>query len=142
MNGTVGGIFAVMCSGTMNVSGSISADAAGFRGGDSGNGYATDEWQGEDICMTNVAEHSCKSPDTFAIDQGGGAADAIGGGGGGGGYTNGSDGDHIGGSTWGAGGIGYGAPDGSTMFFGGGGGGGATSMTQELDTPNRAKAVA
>jgi len=128
-NGDVGGIVAIMCQGSLQVSGAIRADGAGFRGGDSGNGYATDQWQGEGIlCVRNSAEHYCKSPDRFASDQGGGAADAIGGGGGGGGYTSGSDGDHVGGSSWGAGGGGYGAPDGSTRFFGGGGGGGATSI--------------
>jgi len=128
-NSTVGGIFAVMCSGTLNVSGAISADYYGFRGGDSGNGYATDQWQGEGIlCNRSDPSHYCKTPDTYAIDQGGGAADQIGGGGGGGGYSSGNSGDNIGGSTWGQGGFGYGAPDLSTMFFGGGGGGGATSM--------------
>lgn len=128
-NGDVGGIFVVMCQSTLNVSGSINVDGTGFRGGDSGNGYATDQWQGEGVlCMRNNADHFCKSPDTFSIDQGGGAADQIGGGGGGGGFVNGSDGDHIGGSNWGQGGRATGSPDGSTRFLGGGGGGGATSI--------------
>lgn len=128
-NGAAGGIFAVMCNGTMTVSGIISADAAGFRGGDSGNGYATDQWQGESILSpSDQAIHYYQTPSTNASAQGGGAGDSIGGGGGGGGYSNGVDGDHVGGSIWGLGGIGQGAPDGATMFFGGGGGGGATSI--------------
>lgn len=48
-NGMAGGIFAVMCRGTLTVSGSISADGYGFRGGRSGNGYQTDQWQGESM---------------------------------------------------------------------------------------------
>ena len=128
-NGSWGGILPIMCTSIMTVSGTVSVDGAGFRGGDSGNGYATDQWQGEGIlCARDQSDHYCQTPNTTRSVQGGGAADAIGGGGGGGGYTPGVDGDHVGGSTWGQGGAGYGAPDGSTLFFGGGGGGGATSI--------------
>lgn len=128
-DGAVGGILAVMCQSTLTISGEINADGYGFRGGLSGNGYATDQWQGEGIqSPSDQIAHYYQTPNITPSAQGGGAADGIGGGGGGGGYGNGADGDHIGGSTWGRGGEGQGAPDLSTMFFGGGGGGGATSM--------------
>ncbi len=128
-NGSYGGIIPVMCQNYLNVSGILSADYLGFHGGDSGNGYALDQWQGESVLSPGTqANHWYQTPNTWASDQGGGAADQIGGGGGGAGCANGSDGDHIGGSTWGKGGIGRCSGDGSTMSLGGGGGGGATSI--------------
>lgn len=49
-NGTWGGIFAVMCSGTMNVTGSVNGAGYGFRGGNRGEYSApvrAQGWQGE-----------------------------------------------------------------------------------------------
>jgi hypothetical protein len=128
-SGVFGGIIPVMCSSYMNVSGSFTADYLGFHGGDSGNGYATDQWQGESVLSPgSQPQHWYQTPNTAASGQGGGAADQVGGGGGGAGCSNGNDGDHVGGSTWGQGGRGRCSSDGQTMSLGGGGGGGATSI--------------
>ncbi len=126
-DGTVGGIFAVMCQNQATISGAIDVVGYGFRGGASGNTYQTDQWQGESILtLSNFANHYYQTPDRTPSAQGGGAADNIGGGGGGAGFSAGQDGDTIGGSSWGYGGIGYGTPNLSQIFFGGGGGGAAT----------------
>ncbi|MCA0352064.1 MAG: carboxypeptidase regulatory-like domain-containing protein [Chloroflexi bacterium] len=128
-NGHVGGIIAFMCQNNATIGGLINGDASGFRGGDSGNGYQTDQWQGEGIiCTSNNSTHYCQTPNITPSAQGGGAADAIGGGGGGAGCAAGGDGEHIGGSTWGRGGIGHCTTDGTRLYFGGGGGGSATSI--------------
>ena len=126
-NGIVGGIFAVMCQNQATISGAIDLSGRGFRGGASGNTYQTDQWQGESILSpSGYTDHYYQTTNRTPSAQGGGAANNIGGGGGGAGYSPGSDGDHVGGSDHGWGGIGHGTPNLSQIFFGGGGGGAAT----------------
>jgi hypothetical protein len=139
-NGNWGGILAVMCSGTMTVSGSINASGYGYRGGAAppsvqrATGRIGETWVGDN----NIPATSRSSSAT----GGGGAynnnADA-GSGGGGGGYassgTSGAFGHATNGSGPGQGGgtVGYSDLNIQT-FFGGGGGSGSNSYTS--DQPN------
>lgn len=113
-NGTVGGILAFIASGTVTVTGNISASEKGFRGPASGaNGT-----QGEGYLGTGNTSET-------ANGNGGAAAQARGGAGGGGNGTAGSQGgDGSGAPDSGGrpGGSAYGSADLTTMTFGGAGG--------------------
>ena len=140
-NGDWGGILAVMCSGTMSISGNIDASGFGFRGG---NGYYTpySRWEGQ--CDTISGEGTAGPPTQVlcnANGNGGGAGynhwlgkyDASGGGGGGNG-SPGGDGGHKGGGSQnpnvGIGGNATGTSDLTAAVFGGGGGGGGARVGQ------------
>lgn len=118
--GTVGGIIAFLCSGTVSIVGSISAAGRGFIGGTEGDGQPG--LQGE-ASIDGTEIHS-----TAANGMGGGGGDdgdgAAAGGGAGGGHsssgTNGQAGSRPGGTGGGTGG----SADLNTMVFGGAGGGG------------------
>jgi hypothetical protein len=129
-NGSWGGIVAVMCSGTMNLTGSIDSSGSGFRGGPGGTGNVT---------CTGYSGESYSGPSTVICtpNSGGGGAgpdhkigvyDAVGGGGGGYGNAGGNGGNKgTGGGTNPGSGIGgnpYGSLSLTSVFFGSGGGGG------------------
>lgn len=126
-NGTVGGILAFLCSGTLTVAGTISATGKGFRGGVSVAGESTQSYSGE-----SSTGASSQSTDP-AGNAGGGGRKVMGfqgpGGGGGGNGTAGTDGDAYGGSIpyKGIGGDVSGNNSLTTITFGGGGGGGANA---------------
>ncbi|MGH7746070.1 MAG: LamG-like jellyroll fold domain-containing protein, partial [Candidatus Dormibacteria bacterium] len=126
-NGTVGGILSNLCSGTITATGSIVADATGFRGGAVISGNSKVEGNsGEGTVGASVVQNTANG------NGGGGGTysstfDGTGGGGGGGDSTLGSNG--VIGESGSAGGIGgnvSGSNDLTTMTFGGGGGTGAT----------------
>jgi len=114
-NGTWGGIVAVMCRGTMNVSGSISVAAMGYRGGRAGNDDNNTQGEG----YPGLGIHRSE-----ANGNGGGGGHAAPGGGGGYG-TAGTASIGTGGSS--AGGVAVGVSDLSVTFLGGGGGGGGSN---------------
>jgi hypothetical protein len=125
-NGTVGGIVAFMCSGTVTVDsgGKITAKGLGYRGGAAGDaGTSYIGTQGESHNATGAVS-------TAANNGGGGGGDSLSGtveaGGGGGGYgVAGGNGAAEGAGTGGTGGGTYGQADlNTTMYFGSGGGGG------------------
>lgn len=150
-NGTVGGILSFLCSGTVTVTGTISANGGngnaasgtntatggsggGFRGGDAV--YTTQSYAGEGSAGATVAQ-------TTANGNGGGGgyvsnpgAGVNSGGGGGSNGTSGNAGTIATGLTAIAGAAGglSGSSDLTTMVFGGGGGGGGTENT---DNPER-----
>jgi hypothetical protein len=133
-NGSTGGIFAFLANGTVVVSGTISANGTGFRGGYPGavNDGKVSGGTGESE-QQPLADNRTGSDATNVSPVGMG-------GGGGGGNTGGSGGSHGGGGGGGhatvglpgdgsgvaGGGIG-GAADLTAMVFGGGGGGGGAS---------------
>ncbi|NOX61185.1 MAG: hypothetical protein GXP42_04460 [Chloroflexi bacterium] len=135
-NGTTGGIFAVMCSGELNVTGTIDASGQGFRGGNVNGSNGGTGQQGESelgIGTYTPAAHCQEGGDTNRNGAGGGggngdnnpSVNARGGGGGGGGNgTVGGRGEcsyfHAGGQ----GGWTLGEPTLHSIFFGGGGGAG------------------
>lgn len=133
-NGDWGGIFAVMCSSAMNMSGSINASGAGFRGGSGGSGGSPSPgrhgYQGEGITTTGGYS---QWPNT--LGGGAGMADYAsgdgGGGGGGGSYAspaqNGTKDSIHPNQDYGRGAIDVvGDSLLNSAYFGGGGGGGGT----------------
>jgi hypothetical protein len=123
-NGTVGGILAFLCNGTLTVTGTITAVGKGFRGGGASN--TTDGWAdyGEGYNRT-LGVNGGNNP---ISNEGGGASKAAGryaaGSGGGGHATAGSNGVPYDESSPGTGGlIGTDSADGTSMIFGGGAGG-------------------
>ncbi len=135
-NGTHGGIFAVMCNGTMTITGSISvngtdgptcsgaycqtsiANGGGFRGGRALNTGGSPGYQGEGTSGGGTTSKSANG------NGGGGAGSPVSNGssGGGGGHANaGQNGQR---SDFGNGGGSAGAADLINMVFGGAGGGG------------------
>lgn len=124
-NGTVGGILAFLASGTVTVTGNITASGKGFRGGAGASSANTYGVQGESVSGTGTAITSANSS---AGGGGAGFANQGGGGGGGAGHstvgTAGSYGENpplIGGD---AGTTSADTADLTTMIFGSGGGGG------------------
>ena len=133
-NGTVGGILAFIASGTVTVTGTISANGGnassgtgatggGFRGGNGGTSAGSSTgFAGEGISGTGGAQ-------TAANGNGGGGGNTAGAGNaagaGGGNGTAGSNGQSTSSQTGGTGGAVAGTTDLTTMVFGGGGGGGA-----------------
>jgi hypothetical protein len=114
-NGTVGGIIALMSNGSLTVSGSLSANAIGFRGGVSINSPPSTGQQGEG----NLAAGGTLSTSANGSGGGGGAdasPDTTPGGGG-----NGASGSA--GGNGGTGGLLTGNAGLTTALFGGGGGG-------------------
>lgn len=139
-NGTVGGIIAFLCSGTLTVNGTISAEACGFRGGSrpaQGNhnpGLCGESYLGTWDAAQRTANYgaggggtSDSSPPGHAGNAGGGAGHAIAGIGGGVGHA-------TGGAAPGDGGIAYGGQDLiATIRFGSGGGSGSNSYNSGSD---------
>lgn len=128
-NGTVGGIIGWLCSGTVTVTGTVSASGTGFRGGAAGSN--TDQYgdSGE-----GTAGASFNNVSSAANGNGGGAGlQALEGGNGGGGGGNGTAGTT--GTTQGAnpgpgvGGSTGGSADLTTLDLGGGGGTGGRALT-------------
>lgn len=112
--GSVGGILAFICNGTVTVNGTISANGRGFRGGNAGNNGDNGGYSGEGSGQASTLQ----------------AADPTGNGGGsnrvssaGGGYANTTQSNENG-TPVNVFGTSVGTTDLSTMFFGGGGGGG------------------
>ena len=86
-NGSWGGIFAVMCNGSMNISGTIDATGLGFRGGIS---YNTGQNQGGPFAQTGEGTSVASLWQVNANGNGGGGGEQNshgGPGGGGGGHT-------------------------------------------------------
>jgi len=119
-DGDVGGILVFKCSGTLTVTGTISASGKGFLGGSSVTGVSTGGKQGEGtVGAANTTSISNN-------DNGGGGGQTAGGGGAGGGLgTAGSDGLRSS-VPFSTGGIVAGTADLTTFVLGGGGGSGAT----------------
>ena len=120
-NGSVGGVLAYLCNGLTNVTGSISANGKGFRGGSAVIGGQA--WSGEGTGGASVLQRT-----ENGTGGGGGQGDSgnRGPGGGGGGYaTAGVTGDPSNGNLGGVGGTTYGNEALTTLMLGGGGGGGA-----------------
>ena len=121
-NGTVGGILALMSSGQVTITGTISASGKGHRGGPTSTQGVTQGLSGEGSSGTYASQ-------TAANGSGGGGGygttGSTGAGGGGGHAAAGSNGEN-GSFTGGTGGSAVGEADLSpTMFMGGGGGAGA-----------------
>ncbi len=131
-NGSTGGIFAVMCSQLMNLTGNIDVDGDGFRGGQGGpNIYDRQGRQGESYTGLGIS-----STTNNLGGGGGGAGDPKphpsgprGAGGGGGGYgSSGETPTRTDRTTPGTGGTSYGTTTLDELHLGsGGGGGGADS---------------
>lgn len=126
-NGTVGGILAFVCNGTLTNNGSITAKGKGFsRGGLSVAGQAGNQGEG----TGGIGTQSTSSNGNGA---GGGAFYALspanGGGGGGGNQTNGTDGV-SGAVSGGTGGLSSGNDGLTSMTFGGQGGAGGSQGTR------------
>ncbi len=121
-DGTFGGIFVVMCNGTISVSGTIDANEKGFRHGHGVNESERYSWQGEGYPGAATKSMNANG------NGGGGGLEALEGGNGGGGGGNGSAGASGEGQSahWGPGQGGgtAGSSDLRNMVFGGGGGGG------------------
>lgn len=131
-DGTVGGILAFLASGTVTITGTITASGKGFRGGNRGYYYGTNTTgqQGEGYLGVGTNTYSANLQPNG--NGGGGAArrnfgsstEGQGGGGGGNG-TMGSNGSYyIEYQNFGYGGNTHGSADLATLSFGGGGGGG------------------
>jgi PKD repeat protein len=130
-NGSWGGIFAVMCNGTMNISGSIDVSGRGFRGG--AGHHQGDRLLGQPgESYPGVGQYTL--PKTQAPNGGGGGGAGEDGGcfcgggapgfGGGGGHGTPGEAGSKGGCTNGLGGNVYDSADLTTMNLGSGGGGG------------------
>lgn len=128
-DGDVGGILAFMCSGKVDVSGTITASEKGYRGGAKAGGDPVNAYQGESAIGAGTNT-------TSANGSGGGGGkktygDSSPGGGGGGGHaTSGSNGTDPSGSDYGYGGTTDGGATLTDMVFGAGGGGGAFKLGQ------------
>ncbi|MBP7962824.1 MAG: hypothetical protein KBG20_18450 [Caldilineaceae bacterium] len=130
--GDWGGIFAIMCSGTMNIAGNIDASGFGFRGGSSVSAPCGDRctgpsgFQGE-----SYNGMGGQSPSPNGGGGGAGGGDAWGGGQGGAGAGGGGYGSDGGGgnrgeggnASPGSGGVPYGVADLHTLIHAGSGGG-------------------
>jgi len=128
-NGTVGGIIGFLASGTVTVTGTITASGKGFRGATQITSTDTSGKQGEGTSGAADTESS-----SYNGNGGGGGYwapgnNGTGGGGGGGNSSAGTRGQTDRSGTGGAGGIAAGSADLTTMVFGGGGGSGALSAT-------------
>ncbi len=125
-NGSWGGILAIMCNGTMNLTGSISVTGYGFRGGpkDAPVNTLQQGYQGE-----GYPGYYSRSTAANGNGGGGGADQATpdrkSGGGGGGNGTAGTPGQAMGGNVGGAGGGTSGNAALTNWIFGGAGGQGA-----------------
>ena len=137
-NGTVGGILAFYCSGTLTVTGSIVGTGCGFRGGTGDPGGGNSGIQGEGYLGTGITSVSANGN-----GGGGGGGSASGGAGGGGGsetLTGGMGSQNIPGAP---GPITYGSVGGSPLFaadatsfvFGGGGGQGGEGNDAQPGQP-------
>ena len=140
-DGNIGGVVAVQVTGTLTLSGSVTADALGFRGGAVSAGYESGceptvyassstnyAFKGEGIyTATNTAYATSRGK---ILTGGGGGSDDNGGGGGGGNFTAGGDGGPgwtctVTDASGGLGGIPLNAySTGARIYMGGGGGGG------------------
>lgn len=120
-DGTVGGILGFLCSGTVTVTGNISATGKGFRYG-SGAVSAGQATSGEGNTAAQASQYTPNG-------SGGGGGQGNDSGGGGGAYAaNGSNGATYGGNV-GQGGIAAGVAALTTLLFGGGGGGSSEKNT-------------
>jgi hypothetical protein len=128
-NGNAGGIFAVMCKGTMNVSGTLDVSGRGFRGGIFGDldtrhhtGQQGESYTGVGIYSTDRLQFAHLQPNGGG---GGGGGEAAGGSGtgGGGGYGTAGQAGASGGLAYGLGGNTYGDPLLNQIHLGSGGGG-------------------
>ena len=121
--GNGGGVIIFRATDTVQIAGSVTADAAGFGGGDGVYGNSYQCTQGESIGGTGAAGT------TSANDGGGGCYPKRGdngdSGAGGGFGTSGASGTSYGGSAVTTGGTTYGAADLADWFTGSGGGGGS-----------------
>ena len=113
-NGTTGGIVAFKASGTVTVSGTINANAIGYRGGNGGTGVSGG---GEAFCGNPGGANACEG----AITCNNGNATC---GGGGGGTGIGGSAYGLGTASRGGGGGGGGSGENLDLSRGGGGGGG------------------
>lgn len=123
-DGAVGGVLTYLCNGLTNVTGSISANGKGFRGGSAVIGGQA--WSGEGTGGPSILQRT-----ENGTGGGGGQGDSgnRGPGGGGGGYaTAGVTGDPSNGNLGGVGGTTYGNEALTTLMLGGGGGGGARGL--------------
>ena len=132
-DGAKGGVLALKASGTLTVTGTIHADAKGYRGGQSNqqNGEDFEGFKGyggdSPTCGGGNGASSAAGP---VCDRGGGGGGDNGdgsGGGAGGGYGGGGGGGGGGSGNGGYGG-GAGGDGGSTGIRGGGGGGGSRNV--------------
>jgi hypothetical protein len=128
-NGTVGGILAFLANGTVTVTGNISANATGFRGGAGGANGILANPRGQAGEGTPGIGSTTAPDNSYANGNGGGGAQngsspQTGEPGGGGGNGTGGDTGHgqLGGAA-GVGGNAVGSTDLTTALFGGGGGG-------------------
>jgi hypothetical protein len=119
-NGTVGGILGFLASGTVTVTGTISASGCGFRGG-AGAKFSATAVQGEGLAGIGA---SSQLPNTTG--GGGSFQDDISGGGGGHAVAGSGDGGGNGGDP---GNAGTDTADLTTAQFGGGGGGGLANAS-------------
>lgn len=126
-DGDVGGIIAFLCSGDVDVSGTVTATGKGFRGG-TGGANAGEAGEGTaGAATTQTAANGSggggggKGPDAGHIEGG------HGGGGGNGDTASSGSGKNT--ATPGTGGSASGSADGSTLTFGGGGGAGGGSFS-------------
>lgn len=118
-NGTWGGILAVMCNGTMNLTGSITAAGKGFMGGVTSQSAHAEQGDSATGNGTNTTSANGTGGGGGALGDGA----AAGGGGGGGLGVTGTAGQ-PGARGGGAGGTTGGSADLTTFIFGGAGGGG------------------
>jgi hypothetical protein len=145
--GTVGGIVAFLCAGTITVTGNIvvnggagasntnafssvaGSTVGGYRGGNGG-------WQNSITVFSGEGTSGASAQQTTANGNGGGGAATSGsrdGGGGGGHAAAGTAGSKPAGGTVGAGGGTAGVAALTTMVFGGGGGAGAKDVTGDTN---------
>ncbi len=113
--GTVGGILAFLCSGTVTVTGSISGNSCGFRGG-TGAANNTNQTQGEGSAGVGTLSNLSNGNGGGTISNGEGGGASGGNGTSGGSPTSVSGSVPVGGDT-------VGSNDLTTALFGGGGGG-------------------
>lgn len=122
-NGT-GGVLALLCSGTIDINGAVTAGAKGFEGGEGGLSALKAGWQGQgEDGVAPVAQGGANS-----TGAGGGQETVDSGSGGGGGHVDtGSSGSPQ--DQQGDGGLAsdYDSSDLSSMLFGGAGGGGGNN---------------
>lgn len=121
--GSSGGIIALMSSGDLTISGSLSAHTSGFVGG-AGGANAANGKRGEGINGAAGTDSQAASGNAAGGGLYGTDGRWAGGGGGGGNGAAGSDGATNAGNTKGTGGAAAGVAGLTTMVFGGGGGGG------------------
>lgn len=122
--GTVGGILLFKASGTVTVTGTITATSRGFRGGSSFTGVTGDQGEGTAGAGSASASANGNGGGGGEIEDGG---QIWGSGGGGGNGTSGTTGTGHNGGFSGSGGGTSGSADLTTMTFGGGGGVGNSS---------------